>query len=277
MSTPERRRASGAAADRLPDRDHPRPNGPVVILLVVDGRSSADLRSALLDLHVQDGGGLQLLAMDRAQLLPASRVHALHEILQHLLLGLGVLHLLRLAEQHHRAIIDRVMEGGARQHEPVDVRHRYAGIHAAFEAAQHARGARAVPVHLIALAPVVRRGHVRLAVDDVADMAQEPGVENGVDRREVVVPPLGQALDAGTGCLAELGLGGHRGLHAVTPIGHVSSSCVTLCRSRLSLTPPRRTRSSPSYRTPRHSVPARADRSSSPCGRRTARDSPRPR
>ncbi len=49
-----------------------------------------------------------------------------------------------------------------------------------------------MPVDAVAVAPHRRRGHERLTVDDVADMADEGAVEDGIDGRPVVPAALGQ-------------------------------------------------------------------------------------
>ncbi len=103
--------------------------------------------------------------------------------------------LLGPAEDDDRTVVDRVVEGRAREHQGVDVRHRHAdrGLAGRVEHAAH-RGA--VQVEVIALAPVERRDHDRRAVAQEADVADEAAVEDRVDRRAVIVAALAQPLDA---------------------------------------------------------------------------------
>ena len=78
---------------------------------------------------------------------------------------------------------------------PVEMGHRQADRHAGRDGAQHPARRRAVPVEPVVLAPIGRRRDVGLAVDDVADMGDEAGIEDGMHGLVVVMRPLGQALD----------------------------------------------------------------------------------
>jgi hypothetical protein len=50
-----------------------------------------------------------------------------------------------------------------------------------------------VPVEPVALAPIAGRRHIGLAVDDIADMAEQAGVEDGEHRRAVIGAALVEA------------------------------------------------------------------------------------
>ena len=66
---------------------------------------------------------------------------------------LGVVDDVRRAEGHHRAVVQRMPENRARQHQAVDMAYGQTHRDAAALLAQHAAGRRAVPVEPVALAP----------------------------------------------------------------------------------------------------------------------------
>src|SRR3546814_6040995 len=85
----------------------------------------------------------------------------------------------------------------------------------------HAAGRGAVPVDALALAPIGGRCHVGLPFDDVADVAEQPGIENGVDRRAVVAGAVVQALHPGVpGRWIEIGRA-----HVCTPVTNAHLVC----------------------------------------------------
>src|SRR5690349_15036870 len=55
-----------------PQRDHAGPGVQRVVLVVVDRRAGADLGAALADRQLEDGRGLELLAVRPADVLPAA-------------------------------------------------------------------------------------------------------------------------------------------------------------------------------------------------------------
>src|SRR3546814_17051756 len=103
---------------------------------------------------------------------------------------------------------------------------------------QHAAGRGAVPVDVLALAPIGGRRHVGLTVDDVADVAEQAGVEDGVHRIAVVAGPLVQPLHAGAPSWRVVGrrVVGLDGAHGHSPAGgfrseerRVGNECVSTC------------------------------------------------
>ena len=68
------------------------------------------------------------------------------------------------AEDHHRTIVHRRMEGRARQHQSVHQRHRHAHRNSLARLVQHAAGCGTVDVELVPFPSVACRNHVGLAV-----------------------------------------------------------------------------------------------------------------
>ena len=113
-------------------------------------------------------------------------------------------------EGNHRAVVDGVVGGGARHHQPIQQADRDARIlrHGTF---QHAAGGGAVPEYAVAVAPLQRGGNIRAAIEHVAHMAERHGVENGMDGFSIVRGELVIALYLG----ARAGRAGHGGALAV--------------------------------------------------------------
>ena len=85
------------------------------------------------------------------------------------------------AQHHHRAVVDRVVEGRAGQHQAVDEGDGDAHVEAGGERAHHPAGGRAVEVQRVA-DPGIAGGHGEgLAVDDEGDVTDEAVVEDAVD------------------------------------------------------------------------------------------------
>ena len=112
-------------------------------------------------------------------------------------------HQASLAERDNRAIVHRVVECGACQHQAIHQRHRDAKRRALAHRAQHAAGGGTVKVDLVAAARITGRNHVRLAVRDEPHVADKSLIEDGVDLRLVVNATLGQTLHLSTfgGCV----------------------------------------------------------------------------
>ena len=189
-------------------RNHPRPDGQVVVGLVVDGRAAAHLRGGLVERECQDLRALELLLGRGPNLGPPARHQLLGEKLectQPLRFGRDQP---RLAEHDDRAVVDRVVEGRARQHEAVHQRGGHANRGALLEHPQHPARCGSVQVEPVVNTRVEGGDHVRLAVGDEADVAHEGGVEDGLDRVALVHPARGDAAHAG----ALGGSGGHGAL-----------------------------------------------------------------
>src|ERR1019366_9322079 len=101
------------------------------------------------------------------------------------------------AQHDHAAVVDGVVEGRPRQHEPVHQGHGEADIEPVAERAQHAAGGGTVEEYLVARARVAGGDDVRLAVDGEADVADEAFVEDGVDFGFIVNAAFGKAADGG--------------------------------------------------------------------------------
>ncbi len=84
----------------------------------------------------------------------------------------------RRSKDNHRAIVHRVMEGGARKHKTVENCYRDAYGRAGFERAQHPAGAGAVDVQLILHPSVDCREDIRLSVNDESDMTIQSFIKN---------------------------------------------------------------------------------------------------
>src|SRR3546814_9609609 len=87
-------------------------------------------------------------------------------------------------------------------------------------------------VDVLALAPIGGRRHVGLTVDDVADVAEQAGVEDGVHRIAVVAGPLVQPLHAGAPRWRVVGrrVVGLDGAHGHSPVGGFAGMAGTPAR-----------------------------------------------
>jgi hypothetical protein len=177
------------------ERHDARPDVELVVLVVVERWAGADLARALLDRQHEHRGGLELLAGGDADVVPAAGDQPLGERVQRAVALLGVLDRPRGAVQDDGTIVDRVVEGRARQHQAVDERHGEADLRPARERAQHAAGGRAVQVDLVAGAGVERRDDGGATVVDEADVADEAVVEDRVQSLAVVMAARRQAAE----------------------------------------------------------------------------------
>ena len=91
-----------------------------------------------------------------------------------------------------RAVVHRVLEDRAREHDPVEHRDREAGGNPGRDGALSVRLAAEPDVHAIADAGVKRRDHERLFSDE-AEVRDERRIEHLLDRRAVVGAPLQRA------------------------------------------------------------------------------------
>ena len=113
------------------------------------------------------------------------------------LVGVALDDLCRGAEYDDRPVVHRVLEYRAREDDAVEQRHRQAGGDPATELAQRAAGGRAVDEDMV-VDPCLQCGdHERLAVVDEAEMRHERRIQDGVDRRAVVLGALRQPAHAG--------------------------------------------------------------------------------
>jgi hypothetical protein len=108
-----------------------------------------------------------------------------------------VRHRLRVAEDHHGAVVHGVVEGGARQHEPVHEGGGEAHGHAPLEGLQHAAGRGAVHEDLVPDARVDGGDHEGLPLADEPDVADQRLVQDRVHGGAVEMPARGQAAQRG--------------------------------------------------------------------------------
>jgi hypothetical protein len=121
----------------------------------------------------------------------------LHDRLEGAALLIHVDGLLGRAQDHHRTVVHRVVEGGAGEDQGVDQRDLDADRRALAERGQHPAGHRAVDVEAVGDAGVQGRDHERVPLVHEADVADETLVEDRVDEGGVVAAPLGQPLMGG--------------------------------------------------------------------------------
>ena len=88
-----------------------------------------------------------------------------------------------------------MMEAAARQHQPVEMGDGQTDRQPLRLVAQHAAGRGSVPIQPVALSPIARRRHKGLAVDDIGDVTEDVGIEDGIDLGALLRAALGQALD----------------------------------------------------------------------------------
>ena len=103
----------------------------------------------------------------------------------------------RPPEDDDRAVVHRVLEHRPGEDDPVEEGDRETRRDPPRELAERPARSRAVDVDVVADAGVQRRDHERLAVGDEAEVGDEPGVQDGVDRLAVVPAPLGKPAHAG--------------------------------------------------------------------------------
>ncbi len=203
-----------------PDRQHAGPDRQRVIRLVILGIAGPDLRRGLVERHVKDGRRLHLLRGRRPQLAPTAGRDPLREGFERRQLRRLSFDRLGRAEGHDGAVVERMVKARAREDDAVEQADGEADRHAALHLAQHAARRGAVPINAVAFAPIGRRRHIGLPLDDVADVTNKAGIEDGVDRLAVVMAALRQALDAGAGAgrcrFRQIGAVGH-GLAPLCP------------------------------------------------------------
>ena len=207
-----RRRARSRPAVRLPGfgtgrRPWPRgsPDGQLAVLRPVGGRTGADLRRRLVERELEHFRRRELGLVRPARVARAPGHRVLDERVQRRALLVLVLDQPRLAEHDDRAVVERVMEGSAREHEAVEQRHGHAHGHTLAQRAEHAAERRAVQIQLLSCARVQHRDHERLAAVGEAEVRDESLVEDRMDRRVVVRAaaraPAHACASAGCRCL----------------------------------------------------------------------------
>ena len=105
----------------------------------------------------------------QARILPAAGDQALRECLQRLQLRLLIRDQRPFAKQHHRAIVDRMMKRGTREHQPVDDRHRHTRINATRKSFQHPARLRTVNVERVVNTRISGWDHDRLSAGRKTD------------------------------------------------------------------------------------------------------------
>lgn len=99
-------------------------------------------------------------------------------------------HLMRPAKEHHRAVVEGMMEARAGEDDPIEKTDREAHGSAVADPLDRAARPRTVPVHERTLAPIGGGGNEGLAVDDIADMGDKTRIEDRSDGLEIVTAPL---------------------------------------------------------------------------------------
>ena len=169
------------------DRDDPGPGLELGVRgIVVVGRPGSNLGRGLVDRHRQDRRRLELLRVRASNLGPPSREELFGEGLEgRQPLGL-VVHALERPEGHHRLVVRRVLEGRARQDEPVDDGHRHTGSGSLGQGPHRAARGRAVDVEPVAEVRVEHRDATRVAPVEERDVGQQTAAQDAVDRGPVV-------------------------------------------------------------------------------------------
>src|SRR5205823_4316167 len=172
-----------------------RPDGERIIFLIVLGTAGAYLGRGFAERQRQYGRRLEFLRIHRTQDVPAALVYFVDESFEPRLLLDFVNNLMSIAFRHHRAVIGRMVEGRARQDKTVDYRdgHAHLGTIYRFE---HPAGGGAVPIDVIALPPLQRRGDIWRAVEHITDMADGHCIENCMNGFGIVAAALAQPPDA---------------------------------------------------------------------------------
>lgn len=88
-----------------------------------------------------------------------------------------------------------MVKGGSRQHQAVEMGHRQADLYI-LARAQRAAGAGSMSGDRIALAPIERWSHYRIAFENIADMAEHACIEHGIERVPIIGGAFVDALDA---------------------------------------------------------------------------------
>ena len=150
--------------------------GPVTVV----GWAFADLHRRLVEGQPQHRGGGQLPGRGGAGVLPLPRGHVIADDPQSRRLLVVGQHLGE-AVDHGTAVVHRVVEDRAGQHHPVDERHGRAHRDRLLGGAQAAAGHRAVQVEMVTGPPVARGHHHRATGHLQTQVADESGVEHGVE------------------------------------------------------------------------------------------------
>ena len=189
-----------ASADRRQHfrrkRNLSRPNRQRVVSIVVERIAASELRRCLHDWNRQNRSGGQLLLVGMPNMIPAAGRDVIDQTFHHADLFSRVGDQLRRAENHHRAVVDRMMERGSREHQAVDMRHRNRYRRSLGRRTEHSARSRSVNIKPVGDADVKRGNHVGLRIDREANVANQRGVEDRVDGVAIVGRALGQTLYA---------------------------------------------------------------------------------
>ena len=189
--------ATGSSALE-PQRQLARPHRERVVVLVVLRRARAQLGRSLVEREGHDPRRPQLDLRRGAHRGEPPGHDVLHDRVERPRLLRRVPDLTRRAQHQDAAVVHRVVEGGAREHQAVEQRDRQATRRTGAEERQHPARGRAVDHHLVADAREGRGNHERLALVHEAHVADEGLVEDGVDRGAIVVAALRQAPHGGS-------------------------------------------------------------------------------
>ena len=180
-------------------RQHPRPDRQVHVIVVVDRPASSHLRRDLVQRQPDHPGAGQLGGVRAPGVRGPARENVVDEAHHGVRLLAGLLDRRRRPEHHDRPVVDGVMKGGAGQHQPVDQRHRDGQLGTGRGRFENMVGGRPVQQQTVAVPGVGGGNHPHGAVHLTGGVTDEPLVEDGVDELAVVAAPLAVPADGGAG------------------------------------------------------------------------------
>jgi len=162
------------------------PDGQVVVGIIVDRRTRADLGGNFGERETQNAGGFLLFFTGFTRVVPATRKKFLGECVEgfELFLRLPLRHC--SSKGNDGAVVHGMIEDGAREDKAVGERDGDANGNPITEIAKHAAGRGAVEIESITHTSEKCGNDVGLAVHGKSDMAHEGFIENLVDAFAIV-------------------------------------------------------------------------------------------
>ena len=191
-------RGNCSARKRM-QRQHASPNRPIQIAFRIVRAARSDFGGRLVDRHVQHASRSDLLLCRRAQTCPSARQPVLEEMLQRLHFVRRLGDLMWMAEAHDGAIVDGMIEPGARQDKPVYQGRCQTDLTARGMCREHATRSTPVPIDVVRVPPVQSRRRYRASIDQMSDMTMGSRIEYRVQALSIIAAALGQAAYAGEG------------------------------------------------------------------------------
>ena len=159
-------------------RNHAGPGRPADVLGFVRWHTGPDLGHRVLNLDRDDCGRLEFLIGHLPHFIPPARQHLFAEPVE------GVQLLIYSGQQaadtieNGRAVVNRVVEDRAGQHDPIGIGERDADRFATARVKQRPVGAVTVEEDCVAIPGMKRRQHLGLAVNGIGDVADQlPGTD----------------------------------------------------------------------------------------------------